>query len=254
MSNRRIVVHFSCGAASAVAAKLALAVYSPQQVAIVRAWIEEEHADNDRFSADCERWFNHPITILRDEKYGASVLEVWRRERYIKGPSGASCARALKRKLLASFSQPGDLHSVGFTAEEEDRLDEIRRNNPTMAWESLLIERGLKKSDCLAIVERAGIKLPAMYELGFNNNNCIGCCKGGKGYWNRVRQHFPERFIEIADIQDSIGEGAYFLKDDETGGRMRLRDLPLDAGKHKEPEISCSFMCVMAEQDIAGEA
>lgn len=248
--SRRIVVHFSCGAASAVAAKLAIACYGHNRVAIVRAWIEEEHKDNDRFSADCERWFGHPVTILRDEKYGASTLEVWRRERYIKGPSGASCARALKRKLLAAFSRPGDLHSVGFTAEEEDRLDEIRRNNPTMAWESLLVERGLKKSDCLAIVERTGIELPEMYKRGFNNNNCIGCPKGGKGYWNRIRREFPERFIQIADLQESIGEGAYFLQDTETGGRMKLRDLPLNAGRHTEPEISCSFMCAMAEEDM----
>ena len=48
---------------------------------ILRAWILEEHEDNDRFSADCERWFGHPVTVLRDDKYGASVIEVFKRKR-----------------------------------------------------------------------------------------------------------------------------------------------------------------------------
>src|SRR6266571_3496211 len=81
----RIVCHFSCGAASAVATKLTLMEHSPANVAIINAFIQEEHSDNRRFLADCERWFGQPVTVLRDEKYGASTLEVWRRERYIKG-------------------------------------------------------------------------------------------------------------------------------------------------------------------------
>jgi len=246
----RIVVHFSCGAASAVAAKMTLSKYGHSVVTIVNAFLVEEHEDNERFRADCQKWFGHPITVLRDEKYGASTLEVWRRECYIKGPNGAPCARALKRKLLAAFSQPSDVHVIGFTIKEETRCDILAANNPDMLIEYPLIEANLMKSDCLAIVERSGIKLPAMYKLGFNNNNCIGCPKGGLGYWNHVRTVFPERFEQIADIQDSLGEGAYFLYDKKNGKRLRLRDLPPDAGNHKEPEISCSFFCDMAEQEF----
>lgn len=31
-----------------------------------------------------------------------------------------------------------------------------------------------------------------MYDLGYANNNCIGCVKGGIGYWNKIRIDFPE--------------------------------------------------------------
>ena len=31
-----------------------------------------------------------------------------------------------------------------------------------------------------------------MYDLGYPNNNCIGCIKGGMGYWNRIRKDFPD--------------------------------------------------------------
>ena len=74
----RIVSHFSCGAASAVATKLILAEFPPSQVVIYNAFIVEEHADNRRFLADCEKWFDHPVTVLRDEKVrgvGARGLE-----------------------------------------------------------------------------------------------------------------------------------------------------------------------------------
>ena len=61
----RIVCHFSCGAASAVATKLALGLYGAGEIVIYNAFIEEEHEDNRRFLADCEKWFGHPITVLR---------------------------------------------------------------------------------------------------------------------------------------------------------------------------------------------
>ncbi len=255
MTNRRIVVHFSCGAASAVAAKLALAVYSPRQVVIVRAWIEEEHKENDRFCADCERGFGHPITILRDEKYGASARTTWRKRRYMtSGRSGiASCADALKRHMIRAIMLPDDVHVLGLTAEEQDRADRFM-DTSKMLGVFPLIERGLTKADCLAIVERAGIELPAMYKLGFNNNNCIGCPKGGEGYWNKIREHFPKDFVEVSEIQESIGPGSYFFRNRATGERFGLKDLNPSSGRHTEPEISCSFFCAMAEEEMEPKA
>jgi len=41
-----------------------------------------------------------------------------------------------------------------------------------------LIDNDLSKENCLAIIDRAGIEIPMMYKLGYNNNNCIGCVKG----------------------------------------------------------------------------
>jgi hypothetical protein len=247
----RIVSHFSCGAASAVATKLILAQYPAERVVILRAWILEEHADNDRFSADCERWFCHPITILRDEKYGASAIEVFKRKRYLKGLHGAPCRKALKGDVLEAASLPDDIIVLGYTAEEEDRLADFQDANPGRQILAPLIEKGLKKADCLAMVERAGIELPMMYRLGYNNNNCRCCVKGGEGYFNRQRIDFPEHFIALADVQEAIGPGAYLFRDRETGERYSLRDLPPDKGRHDEPEISCSFFCLMAEEDFS---
>lgn len=247
----RIVSQFSCGAASAVATKLILRRYPAKRIVILRAWILEEHEDNERFSADCERWFGHPITILRDQKYGASAVEVFRRKRYLKGQFGAPCRKALKGDVLDAASLPDDIFVLGYTAEEEKRVDEFLDANNGRKIICPLIELGLTKADCLAMVERAGIALPAMYLLGYNNNNCRCCVKGGEGYFNRQRVDFPEHFIALADVQDSIGPGAYLFRDRTTNERYSLRNLPPDKGRHDEPEISCSFHCAMAEEELS---
>lgn len=242
----RVVCQFSCGAASAVATKLAIAEHG-DQVVIVNAFIQEEHPDNRRFLADCEAWFGRPIVVLQDTKYQASTLEVFRREQYLKGIHGAPCSRALKQRVLDAFRRPDDLMVMGFTVEEQDRYISLQERLAPARVLAPLIRHGLGKADCFAMIERAGIELPAMYRLGYHNANCIGCVKGGKGYWNKIRVDFPERFEEMATIQEGIGATAYLFRD-QTGQGISLRELSPDAGNYpSEPTIACSFFCEMAE-------
>lgn len=252
MGKHRVVCQFSCGAASAVATKLALSE-SPDAL-IVNAFIKEEHEDNRRFLADCERWFGRSITVLRDEKYGASTDELWKRKRFMKGPHGAPCSAELKRRVLAGFSEPGDINVVGFTREEAGRFDDLCDHFPEKTWKAPLIERDIDKDDCLAMVERAGLELPEMYRLGYDNANCIGCPKGGQAYWQNIRADFPVRFTTIQALQENIGPGANFLRfrsGPREGERMALAELPAGRGDMRgEPSFSCSFFCQLAEQEI----
>lgn len=251
----RVVCQFSCGAASAVATKLAIGHFHDRELIIVNAFLAEEDADNRRFLADCERWFARPVQVLRDEKYGASTIEVFRRERYLKGPSGAPCSRALKHRLLATISRPDDLVVFGFTAEEQGRYDDFRESFPHLLTRAPLIEQGLTKSDCKAMVERAGIELPMMYRLGYDNANCIGCVKGGEGYFRAIREDFPEQFAELAAVEaDVCDERSYLLRHrsgPDEGKRFPLRDLPPGPAHRNEALPSCSFFCELAEQVYA---
>ncbi|MDE2019883.1 MAG: hypothetical protein KGJ13_06075 [Patescibacteria group bacterium] len=241
----RIVCHFSCGAASAVTCKLILAEYSPSRVVIFNAFLEEEHADNRRFLKDCENWLDFPITQLADERYGASAREVWRKKRFlVNGVWGAPCSMELKRRVIEEHCQPTDQHAMGFTVEERHRASRYT------GILTPLIDRNLTHDDCLEMIRRAGLELPAMYRLGYNNANCIGCPKGGEGYWNKIRKDFPDRFQEVMAIQEEIGPGAYFFRNRETGERYGLKSLPADRGRHIEPLPSCSFFCAMAEDEI----
>ena len=247
----RVVCQFSCGAASAVATKLALAKYGHRCV-IVNAYIKQEHEDNRRFLADCEVWFGQAVTVLRDEKYGADIIRVFREKRFVMSRRGAPCTTALKRNLLDAWKLPDDVMVLGFTVEEVDRLEDFRDRNPARTVLAPLIEAGLTKSDCKAMVERAGIRLPIMYEKGYDNANCIGCVKGGEGYFRAIREDFPEQFETLCQVQDELGPGSYLFRVRATGERFGLRDLGDGPVRRNEALPACSFFCELAEQEYSG--
>lgn len=249
----RILCQFSCGAASAVATKLALAQYGDRCV-IVNAFIANEHPDNRRFLSDCEKWFGQPVTVLRDEKYGADVIEVFRRTRWIKGRDGASCTMRIKRGLLRTVEQPGDVLVMGFTAEEQERWENFQEDWPDRPAIAPLIERGLTKEDCKAMVERAGIAIPFMYRQGYDNANCIACVKGGAGYFRAIRDDYPDEFRRLADIEQEIGPGAYILRHRSgplAGQRFPLHELPPGPARRNESLPACGLFCETAEQEYA---
>lgn len=246
----RIVAQFSCGAASAVATKLALAEHG-DRVVILNAFLANEHPDNRRFLADCERWFGRQVTVLRDERDGADVIRLFRRRQFIKGFGGAICSAQLKRRLLDEWKQPGDVMVFGYTAEEADRLDDFRERYPDRPALAPLIERGLTKADCKAMVERAGIVLPLMYSLGYDNANCIGCVKGGEAYWRAIRSDFPVQFEAMAEVERELGDSAYLFRDRKTERRFPLTELGDGPVRRNDDLAGCSFFCEQAEQEYA---
>jgi hypothetical protein len=253
---RMIVCWFSAGAASAVAAKMILAQHREwDAVQIARIYVTNEHPDNDRFAADCERWFGRSVLTLRSGRY-ASAWDVWEKRRFLVGPQGALCTTEMKKAVRWEFEkawQP-DMQAFGYTVEERERAARFRKQNPDVRLVTPLIDAGLTKADCLAMIERAGIALPAMYGLGYQNNNCIGCVKGGPGYWNKIRGDFPEVFARMAKLERDIGHA---VCKDTTGerGPVFLDELPPDLGRHDETVPDCSLLCALAEDDIAkGEA
>ena len=93
------------------------------------------------------------------------------------------------------------------------------------------------------MLQNAGIDLPEMYKLGYLNNNCIGCVKGGMGYWNKIRVDFPEQFDRMAKLER-------FKKQTIFKDRYLDELKPTDGNYPQEPDIECSIFCQMAEQDI----
>lgn len=239
---KRIVCWFSCGAASAVATKLAIAE-NAGKLPLIIAYTEvlEEHSDNKRFLADCEKWFGQEIIILGNDKYKRSIYETFKTSAMnIKG--SAPCTQKLKKQVRIKFEQPTDRQVFGYTAEEQNRLDRfIDANNDVDIW-TPLIDKGLGKEDCLAMLRNANIELPEMYRLGYHNNNCIGCVKGGMGYWNKIKVDFPEHFKRMASLERFKSQTV--LKD------RYLDELqPTDGNYPQEQNIECSIFCQLAEED-----
>jgi hypothetical protein len=177
------VCWWSAGVTSAVAAALALTtIDADEKVVAYCASVEnDEHPDNARFLADCEGWYEIGIERLYAADY-SSVEDVWEKRQYVAGIAGAPCTTFLKKKVRNAFQRRDDVHVFGFDAGEPHRADRFIENNPDIDVRFPLIERGLTHADCSAILAEQKIELPAMYALGYRNNNCIGCVKGGAGY------------------------------------------------------------------------
>jgi len=239
---QRKVAWFSCGAASAVAAKLTLEAEKPnEQINIVYCdTSNDEHSDNKRFMQECSKWLGRPIITISSSKY-LSVSQVFESKKYMSGPAGAPCTVELKKKPRFAYQRPDDIHIFGYTTDEKKRIRDFENNNPELFLEWPLVEAGLSKKDCFAVLKKEGIQLPEMYRLGFkNNNNCIGCVKAqSPKYWNLVREHFPTVFAERAAQSRRIGCRIIKI------GKVRsfLDELDPQVKTGEDEDLSCGPQC-----------
>lgn len=225
----REVAWFSCGAASAVAAKI-----SPESIPFY-CYVSNEHPDNLRFLRDCAAWLGRPVAVLRSDKY-VDCWHVWEERRYLNGTKGALCTVEMKKRVRQKFSQPDDIHIFGFTVDECHRAERFTRDNPEIQSRFPLIDAGIGKGDCYDLIRDAGIELPAMYRLGYRNANCIGCVKGGMGYWNKIRIDFPMVFNRMAKLEESLGRTCI--------NGQPLRTLDPNSGANDSLELGeCGLFC-----------
>ena len=195
---------FSCGVTSAVACKIALETYTKDVVKLYYIEIDSAHPDNERFIKDCEAWYGTTINRVRSNKY-SDQFEVIEESGYINGPSGARCTLMLKkevrRKIERDLDFPPQVFGFEYSKREINRAVRFSQQYEQAKPVFPLIERKMTKEMCAELLLKNGIRLTAMYELGFRNNNCIGCVKGGKGYWNKIRKHFPDVYEKMAKLE-----------------------------------------------------
>ena len=242
---KRIVSWFSCGITSAVATKMTIDKYKGR-FPIVVAYCDtgSEHPDNKRFIKDCEKWFELPITILKSEKFD-TIYDVWDSTGWIAGIQGARCSLVLKKLVRGEFEDlETDVQIFGFDAAEEKRAEKFKSNNPEVTVEFPLIDSKITKKECAYLVSKAGIDIPVMYKMGYKNNNCIGCVKGAKGYWNKIRVDFPDIFEKTSSYEQKYGTRLNIINIDGKPTRISLKDLSEDAGNYKaEDIIQCGLFC-----------
>lgn len=227
-----IAVWFSCGAPSAVAAKLTVEKYGlSHEVRILNNPVSEEGDDNRRFLQDVAEWIGHPVEDVRHPKYpSASAEEVWDRNKAMAFPWGAPCTKFLKKEARQIWEQtnPVEWHVLGFTLEEKKRHERFvltERSNVI----PVLIEANLTRDACFDIIRDAGIELPEAYRLGYPNANCRGCVKANSPtYWNHVRVTDPDVFARRAEQSRRLGAKLTRVYDASLPGRDKRRRIYLD--------------------------
>ncbi|KKM78992.1 hypothetical protein LCGC14_1354310, partial [marine sediment metagenome] len=113
----------------------------------------------------------------------------------------------------------------GMDKSEQHRADKLIMVMPDQKHIFPLIDQNITKEEAHKMLKASGIKRPAMYEFGYQNNNCIGCVKGGMGYWNKIRTDFPDVFASRAAVERQIGgtciKGVYLDELDPNAGRKQ---------------------------------
>ena len=239
-----IAVWFSCGAASAVAAKKTIEIYGDEfTIRVINNPIKEEDEDNLRFLKDVEKWLGVKIEYAINSKFpNCSAVEVWDKRRFMAGNQGAPCTAELKKNARKEWEANNfaQFHVLGFTLDEKKRHDRFVLTERQLI--PVLIKAKLTKNDCFRIIEDAGIKLPRVYLQGYPNANCIGCVKASSPtYWNHVRARHPHVFKERAEQSRDIGAKLVRHK----GERLFLDELPVEAKGRamKNLYFDCGIFC-----------
>lgn len=246
LPGQTVAAWFSCGAASAVATKRLIdRVGHKANIRIMNTFIEEEHSDNRRFLADCEDWFGRKIESVVPRAYPVpSIRQVFEDKRVMSFANGyAPCTVELKRVARQEWECTNnfDWLVLGFTYEEEGRYLRFQKSERSNIL-PVLTSAKLTKAGCWQILIGAGIGLPEMYNLGFNNANCIGCVKAtSPTYWNLTRRYFPHHFKSRAEQSRALGVRLARVK----GERVFLDELPLDAvgAPIASVESECGVFC-----------
>ena len=264
----KVIAWFSCGAASAIAAKLAIKKYGAD-VDVVYMDTGSEHPDNARFFNEIQEWLGVKITVIKSEKY-FDIWDVFDKTGFLVSPKGARCTTELKKKVANDYRKNnlGVIEIFGYTLEEATikrsykigdkyvqltRCKNFERSNPEINVEWILPENDLRKSDCLALLDRENIEIPAMYKMGYNNNNCIGCVKGGAGYWNKIRVDFPDIFERMSKLDRKLDRKLNIKHLDQSGSRIFLDELLPTTGNYPaEIMPSCGIVCSLVELDEVG--
>lgn len=243
---------FSAGVTSAVACKIAIEEFGRENVSLWYFETGAAHFDNARFIKECEDWYGGaPINKIKTEKYD-SPLDVILSTGWVNGPRGARCTLELKKEMRYKIQR--DLPGYGaqvlgyeFDRKQINRAIRFTEQYPEALPLFPLIERGFTKDQCAGVLKRAGIEIPEMYRLGYPNNNCIGCVKGGAGYWNKIRTDFPYHFYAMAKAEREVG--ATCLRKD--GESLYLDQLDPEAGRGMKIVMpDCGSFCDLEFVDL----
>lgn len=197
------MVSLSGGLGSAIAAERAITKYGREQVALWFAdTLVEDPSLYDFLHSLLARW-GGKLYWFTD---GRTPQQVWDDHKIIPNNLLASCSYALKVKAFRQFikAMPSlPTVFIGFKPGESRRqcntlasyaaaIPEVRVEYPLM-WEPI------ESRPLMAVCERElGIEPPLLYQLGYNYNNCGGCCcRSGVKSLVRTALFFPDRYAEL---------------------------------------------------------
>lgn len=195
----KAIVQFSGGVASAAAWMLARDKYGYDNVVAVFADTKIEDEDLYRFNRELEHYFSQRLVVLCD---GRTPWEVFHDKKFIGNSRVDPCSAVLKRQLIRAWIKENYTPDecvivIGYDANEQHRSERLVERMKPYSVKFPLIERGLFKEQTFGLLAGTGIRPPRLYGMGFAHNNCGGfCVKAGQAQFQKLLEHFPERYAE----------------------------------------------------------
>lgn len=228
---RRVVVGFSGGVTSARVAGWALEHYPKEEIVLLWHDTKAEHADTYRFLKEMAAALGLPIIERSD---GRSLDELFEDEGAMASSRMGFCSRILKAeqgdRFIRDLRESGVddiVRLYGFSLRERDRIQRFTMYAERGQWSVRfpLAEEGITKQQCADWCLSVGVKPSAMYRWS-EHANCVGCVKGGKAYWLKVKENAPDvyehRKAQEAHFGHQMFHGYVSLSDLEKTGLKRV--------------------------------
>jgi 3'-phosphoadenosine 5'-phosphosulfate sulfotransferase (PAPS reductase)/FAD synthetase len=208
-------------------------------LALLFADTGEEDPDTYRFLDDAAADLGAPLYRVTS---GRDIWEVFRAHRWIGNSKLAHCSWDLKTEPSRAWiaDHPGITGIiVGIDWSEQHRLADItaRWGADGLTVLAPLVEDVWGKRRAQDLAERRGLRLPAMYGMGFGHANCRGCVKAGQGHWLRVLEQWPDVYArheaQETALRAELGQGAILRDWSEPGApALTLTQLRQRAESH----------------------
>ena len=209
--------------------------------------VADQHPDSMRFIKDCKKVLNKKIEVIRSTEY-SNVEDCIRRAGIVRMFNGYTPCTALLKKAVRRQWELQTMQQYNFDVEityvwgmdanEKSRADKLKKTMFEFEHEFPLVDNHLTKQEAHGMCEALGVKRPKMYDLGYNNNNCIGCVRGCMGYWNKIRVDFPNVFESRAKLEREVN--SRILKE------CFLDELPPEKGRMSDEILQeCDIFCAL---------
>ena len=167
-----------------------------------------EDGDLYRFLDDIEKHFE--ISIIRITQ-GMTPFELAFKDRFLFNSRVANCSRKLKSKpfnewLKSNYGPEECVLYLGIDWTETHRKDAIERNYKPYKVNFPMCEKPyISKYEMIDGLKEVGIEIPRMYKLGFQHNNCKGCCfKGGVGHYKLLLEKDRNTYLEMENKEEML--------------------------------------------------
>lgn len=190
-------ISLSGGLASAANALLAHESGEPFMMWFADTTIEDD--DLYRFVYDIEQLGIAPLIRVKD---GRDPWDVFVDKKYIGNSQTAHCSAVLKTDLIQkrpdTFAAPSDPIVIGFGFDEDERQERAIKRWAPRPVRSLIAEQRLSGDAVEELVcVKYGIRIPRLYGMGFQHNNCGGMCvRAGQGQFALLLDKRPALYAK----------------------------------------------------------